>query len=301
MENILLKKQRLFTIGSEWLYFNIYIGPQTSNKFLILTLEPFTSKLIKKNVIDKWFFIRYKDETGLHLRIRFHLCNPKKGISKVTIGLNKLTTQYIEYNLISGITVNTYKREMERYGVDTIEEFESLFFINSKLILNILKFSETSEDNIWLFGIKGIDRLLNTCKYDLKRKKELLKELKTDFGKEFGINKYSKKQLSKKYRENKFKIESLFNDNNTKIDQYLDEFENESDIYISKILMKVKNNSDGFDIINDLLGSYIHMHCNRLFKSKQRLNEWVLYDLLYQYYNSKLARERIQLKKKLTL
>ena len=40
------------------------------------------------------------------------------------------------------------------------------------------------------------------------------------------------------------------------------------------------------------MSSYIHMHCNRLFKSNQRLNEWVLYDLLYEYYYSEFNREK---------
>lgn len=288
MKNV-IKQQRLYIVGSEWLYFNIYIGPQTSNKFLNQTLEPFASKLLEKKVIYKWFYIRYKDEIGLHLRVRFHLCNPKKGIGEVIIGLNESITEYIENKLISNITINTYKREMERYGFHTIEEFESLFYINTKLILTILKYSEMRKNFEWLLGMKGIDCLLNLFNYSLKDKKELLEELKISFGEEFGASKDTRKQLSKKYRENKFKIEDILN-KDTELDLYFDEFENESRYYVNNIINSYKKP----EIINDLIESYIHMHCNRLFKSKQRLNEWILYDLLFQYYNSKLARKRIE-------
>ena len=56
--------KRLFIVGSEWVYYNIYVGPQSSDLVLIDVIKPFAEKLISKQIIDKWFFIRYKDENG---------------------------------------------------------------------------------------------------------------------------------------------------------------------------------------------------------------------------------------------
>lgn len=42
----------------------------------------------------------------------------------------------------------------------------------------------------------------------------------------------------------------------------------------------------------DLMGSYVHMLMNRLFKSKQRMHEMVIYDFLYRYYKSELAKKK---------
>ena len=39
-----------------------------------------------------------------------------------------------------------------------------------------------------------------------------------------------------------------------------------------------------------LLGSYIHMLLNRYFRSNQRAQETVVYDLLWTYYKSKYAQ-----------
>src|SRR4030095_7389573 len=39
-----------------------------------------------------------------------------------------------------------------------------------------------------------------------------------------------------------------------------------------------------------LITGLIHMFINRLFKSQQRKHELVIYDLLFQYYNSMIAR-----------
>ena len=41
-----------------------------------------------------------------------------------------------------------------------------------------------------------------------------------------------------------------------------------------------------------LMGSYIHMLINRLFKSKQRLHEMVIYDFLFRYYKSEIAKKK---------
>jgi hypothetical protein len=45
--------------------------------------------------------------------------------------------------------------------------------------------------------------------------------------------------------------------------------------------------------LNDLITSYIHMMMNRSFRSRQRIHELVLYDFLYRYYKSVIARPRI--------
>jgi hypothetical protein len=41
-----------------------------------------------------------------------------------------------------------------------------------------------------------------------------------------------------------------------------------------------------------VVASYIHMFVNRLLRSKQRLHEAILYDLLAQHYRSYLAKAK---------
>ncbi|TPE18373.1 hypothetical protein FJN16_00780 [Tannerella forsythia] len=43
--------------------------------------------------------------------------------------------------------------------------------------------------------------------------------------------------------------------------------------------------------IQDLLHSYVHMSLNRLFRSRNRIHELVLYDFMKRYYNGMLARK----------
>jgi thiopeptide-type bacteriocin biosynthesis protein len=64
--------KRDFCIGSEWLYYKLYTGVKTADLILLEKLYSVILELKEKNLIIKWFFIRYKD-TDEHLRIRFLL------------------------------------------------------------------------------------------------------------------------------------------------------------------------------------------------------------------------------------
>jgi len=51
--------QRIFSPGSEWLYYKIYMGQQSTNEILLTQIQPLLHQLQQQNYIDKWFFIRY--------------------------------------------------------------------------------------------------------------------------------------------------------------------------------------------------------------------------------------------------
>jgi hypothetical protein len=46
------------------------------------------------------------------------------------------------------------------------------------------------------------------------------------------------------------------------------------------------------DRLDNLIANYLHMFINRLFVSKQRKTELVIYEYLWKYYESKLARKK---------
>ena len=66
--------------------------------------------------------------------------------------------------------------------------------------------------------------------------------------------------------------------------------ENTKDIVNEILVLHQKNELDtDFD---ELIYSMIHMLLNRLFISKQRMHELVVYDLLHSYYKSMIARNK---------
>ncbi|MBQ0735800.1 thiopeptide-type bacteriocin biosynthesis protein [Aquimarina celericrescens] len=278
--------QRSFIIGDEWLYYKIYTGPKTSDLVLTNIIKPVTNTLLKNKSIDAWFFIRYSDPKP-HIRVRFHYTEPAH-IADIINTLYNPIKEYIDEDLIWKVQIDTYQREIERYGERTIEQSEALFFYDSKMIIDFLDMVEgdEGEELRWLFGIRAIDTLLNDFGYDEDGKLKVLEGLKSGFGEEFGMNKFLKKQLDKKFRDEKEKINEFLafkredNPDYAPILDVLEEKSKESKIAIKSIVSIMTVGPE----LDRLMGSYIHMLMNRLFRSKNRLHEMVLYDLLYRTY-----------------
>lgn len=295
--------KRTFVIGDEWLYIKLYCGPKTADELLTQAIKPLTEKLLQEHLIDKWFFIRYSDPK-LHLRIRFHF-NKTENISVIIQSANNAVKKYIESDLLWKIQVDTYQREIERYGFAGIEQAEELFFHDSEMIVNFLDLIEGDEGEVirWLFSLRAIDKLLSDFNYSGTEKLKQMEVLKVGFGNEFGMNKMLKLQLDKKFRDNRKLINDIFKNKYGDEDiQPLIDLLNNKTSGINNVVDKLKymqKNKILDKPLNDLMGSYIHMLMNRLFKSKQRVHEMVAYDLLYRYYKSEIAKKK-QLQKQLS-
>lgn len=291
------KVQRSFVIGDNWLYYKIYAGPKTSDNILTDIIKPIAESLIQDNIIDKWFFIRYADPKH-HIRLRFHH-NNQENVEKIINSLQPYLTKFLNQELIWKIQMDTYTRELERYGTNTIECAETLFFYDSEAIVNFLDLIEGNEGEElrWLFGLRMIDVLLGCFQCTLKNKCILLERLKTGFGNEFGMNRFLKKQLDNKYRREYNKIERFLFFQPKDSPEYkpiydiLFRYEYNVIPIAEKILIHQSSGTLQREL-PDLLASYIHMTLNRLFKSKNRVHEMVCYDFLYRYYKSALARNK---------
>ncbi|WP_143883103.1 thiopeptide-type bacteriocin biosynthesis protein [Chryseobacterium binzhouense] len=277
-----MSAKRKFFPGSEWLYFKVYTGIKTAD-LVLEELMPLIDSLEERNQISKWFFIRYNDPKP-HLRIRFNLAE-KEFFQSVVQEINNGLESFLESGEISDISVNTYTRELERYGYNTIENAESFFFINSKITLEWLEYDD--EEKL-LVSIFYIECLLNLLKLSITEKSEWIKRFNDAFKAEFNADKNLNSQLDKKYRTFKLKyIEFLhspeFSSERNQIVSNL--FNIESDIQV--ILSKNKTNS--LDVnLPSFFQSIFHMNINRLFVSDQRLFEMVVYDFLNRHCKSLL-------------
>lgn len=287
--------RRTFIIGSEWLFYKIYTGPKTADRILTEVIKPVSEELLKNGLIDSWFFIRYSDPK-FHLRVRFHQPNFENNSSIIQMLYDALLP-FVDSNLIWKITTDTYSREIERYGLTLIESVEKYFFIESTMIVNILDILECDQqDNIrWLAGIKITNEILDLFRFDFQHKILFIQKLRDGYGKEFGLNKDVKLQLAKKYRINKSLIEMLFTSGEVQEDEVLSvmnlivQYKNEIKSIVEKFILCETNQVSDVPV-ESLVQSILHMMVNRLFRSKQRMYELVLYDFLFQYLSSVRAR-----------
>jgi thiopeptide-type bacteriocin biosynthesis protein len=289
--------QRTFIIGDKWLYYKLYSGQKTSDELLTNVIDPICDELISNGVIDSWYFIRYGDPKN-HLRWRMK-AKESHDIGRVIESVFNACRSYIDSGQIYKVQTDTYKRELERYGSKTIELSEMLFWHDSNMIVKMLGMVEGDEGEKirWLFGMRAIDQLLTDFEYTTRQKYDLLSMLAESFGKEFNINSSLIIKLSDKYRKEKKdifdfmkKIEGA-NHQYYPIIELLNEKSKKSKAVVNKIL-DINNDNDLEIQLSNLLGSYIHMLMNRLFRSKQRLHEMVIYGFLFRYYRTELAREK---------
>lgn len=285
-------KDRIFIPGSQWIYIKLYTGEKTADDILIKIMTPILRKIQRKNLVYKWFFIRYTDP-DFHLRIRILVSDIQYIGETMQLFYKKLHNRN-SAQLLWRVQLDTYNRELERYGKHLIEEAESVFYIDSECVLSIIKKLNRNEYYRWMIALKLIDALLSDFSFCLEEKKSLMESVSNSYKVEFGFNEYNSKQLNDKFRKNRLIVESVLN--NKYSDQsflFLYSAIKRRSLYLKPIVeslhIKLSKNRQGIQL-NTLLQSYIHMMLNRLFYSKARVHELVLYDFMRRYYASEIAK-----------
>jgi len=263
------RSQRSFAPGSEWLYFKIYCSAFASDIILISVVEPAIQSLLEYGIIKKAFFVRYKDP---HYHIRFRILLAKDDdrslVSQTIEQVRELLTPLMDDRSVWKVQLDTYEREIERYGKSNIEVSESVFFHDSLLFLNILEdIAFVEDDEIrFMLGIKNVDRWLSLFNMDTAAKyvycEKMAKGLAFEFGKDIRL------QFDTKYRQMKGNISNFMLSNN------YDDYFSKRDNYLIKFNLPEVN-----------LPSYIHMSQNRWFVTQQRLMEYMVYEFCSRYYD----------------
>jgi thiopeptide-type bacteriocin biosynthesis protein len=268
---------RKFMPGSEWLYIKLYTGLKTADVILEEVVKPFLEELKNGDLIKKWFFIRYNDPKS-HLRIRLELSDPDS-FSKVLTVIKNYLEEYIDSGEISDFILDTYQREIERYGEATIEESEFLFWKNSDSVLyEHLHFDDEEKIIVSLFYI---DKILECIELSVLEKLEWIRGFNTAFKYEFKADKRLNSQLSKKYRAFIPKYSEFVNSEEyLPFKEYILTNIHESEKVLQNIIKCYSAPLQNF------FQSIFHMNINRIFVSNQRMFEMVIYDYLFRYYKS---------------
>ena len=277
--------------GSEWLYAKLYCGVKTADKLLTAVLAPLTERLLAEGTIDKWFFIRY-DDPHSHLRVRFY--SQGNFQTRVLEALHQELAPFFAANLVWKFQTDTYVRELERYGGENIVDSESLFFHDSVAVVRLLPLlaGDAGDEVRWRLALRGIDGLLNDFGLDLPAKRTLLFGLQAHFKGEFGANTAKgKKSLGDKLRKERSALATALQASyapDHPLAVAFDVLAQRSEDW-REVVQSIKAKTLSVPP-ESLLGSYVHMFCNRIFRSRQRLQEMVAYDFLYHHYQAMAAR-----------
>ena len=283
--------QRTFTPGSEWLYYKIYCGVQTADTVLANSIFPLMKQLLSEKYIEEWFFIRYNAPDN-HIRVRLHLLSTQY-VETCIQKMYEITQSMALQDLIWGVQIDTYKRELERYGYRAITLAERLFFHDSTAVTSFLSQLDEEEESRFYYGAKAVDTFLDDFHYSLDKKLHLLEKLKKKFGKEFSRDAALSKQLGAKYRQHRLIIdEVLSNSSDHRKADVIATILRSRSIHNKSVAQKIlalQSQEQLYVSLEEFVSSCLHMLCNRLFKEQQRKHEMVMYDFMFRYYQSQSA------------
>ncbi|SDG99817.1 thiopeptide-type bacteriocin biosynthesis domain-containing protein [Sinosporangium album] len=104
-----------------------------------------------------WFWLRYADHHGPHLRVRFY-GDPAHLGGRILPAVAALTTDLIQQRLASSLSVEPYEQEIERYGGTprTMDAAEQVFTTDSRLVLAALTAEQDPDQRIVVAALSAV-------------------------------------------------------------------------------------------------------------------------------------------------
>jgi thiopeptide-type bacteriocin biosynthesis protein len=290
------RARRSFPPGSEWLYAKLYTGPAMLDQVLRDVVGPVVERALGTAAADRWFFVRYGDPDW-HLRLRFHGW-PERLHGEVLPALQAAATPLLEDGRLWRLQLDTYEREVERYGgAEGVELAERLFHVDSQAVLALTASvpEDARGDVRWRLALLGMHLLLGDLGFDEEGRQAVLRTVRAAYAAEFRADTNLLRQLGDRYRKERRGLEAL-------LDAEGEAAENWSPVRailrrrserLAAVVADLRASERAGRLsrpVADLAASYLHMHANRLLRSAQRAQELVLYDFLARLYESRAAR-----------
>ncbi|MGO1787159.1 MAG: lantibiotic dehydratase [Sphingobacterium sp.] len=279
--------KRRFSPGTEWLYLKIYCAETIQDQLLTAQIKPLIETLLEKNIIDNWFFIRYRDPES-HLRLRIRITSPfiSNAVASVIDEINRFFMEAIEDKTVRKLVYDTYERELERYGAANVENCETIFRIDSETFLKTVPFFRSSENARWLIAALEVDQLICSFNLRLKQRLNLATRLRDAFFDEFDEFSGLKRNLDQKYRTYRQLLDSCFSNiesENSPIQMILNARGKQLYQVINAWNVSTAN-------LESVISSLAHMTVNRVFPDRQREHEMIIYHFLSKHYTTQLKR-----------
>ena len=275
--------QTKYIVGSEWVYFKLYSGPVTLERILLQDIYPVAELLFSQNIIDRFFFVRYHDPAS-HLRLRFRVTS-QEHIGNIISRMHRQFAELCEKRIVWKFCLDTYSREVSRYGAGTIEDVEELFSLDSLFVVKTLSAHELNENERLAIGMSYIDKVCSIVFATNTDKVKFIKTISENYLNEFPSAEQVKILLDKKYRENGKAIIAIYNGNSLR---EINQFYSDPTSLLNRIM---DDSRSDYKLQSRLVNSIIHMHFNRVFKADQRKYEALGYYFLSKYLHSRMAKD----------
>jgi thiopeptide-type bacteriocin biosynthesis protein len=298
---------RRFPPGSEWLYLKLFTGPATADLVLRRIASVLTWALTAGGA-DQWFFLRYGDPDW-HLRLRIHGA-PNRLLHETLPLLTRVTAPLLDSGELWRVQLDTYEREVERYGGEAGTRLAERFFhADSDAVLAIVGelTGDAGADRRWRVALRGVDLLFDDLGLTLEQKRDIALRAQRGYGHEFGVDGAFAREVGRRYRRERAAVEALLDP--ALLDPALPDPGREPPAGLAGSLRALRRRSAALARpaselraaaqagqltadLPELALSLAHMHVNRMLRSAQRAQELVIYELLGRAYSSQAARSQ---------
>ncbi|PCC68742.1 thiopeptide-type bacteriocin biosynthesis domain-containing protein [Nannocystis exedens] len=296
---------RRFPPGSEWLFVKLYASDGLLDDLLI-ALAPVLEAARAAGVVTQWFFIRYADPDH-HLRLRLRGA-PAQLLAEVLPAIERATAPWRREGGLWRVELDTYVREIERYGgPEGIELAELLFHVDSEAVLGILRrvAGEARHVARGRLALLGADRLLDDLGLAGSSRRQVVHDLRSSYASEFRADRKLLDQVGSKYRAERAAIDALFtaagacppagtsmheaNPASHPLAPCIELLERRSKhiVPIAARLRALAAEGRLAVPLSAFASSVIHLHLNRLLRGALRAQEMVLYDFLERVHESR--------------
>lgn len=285
-----------FGPGSEWLFLKLYTGMATIDPVLTKTIRPLVSALLQEGLINRWYFVRYRDP-DCHLRLR--LCgDPQQLCAVVLPRLAAALSPLLETGQVRRMQLDTYEPEYDRYGGEAgLKLSEEIFFQDSQVVLQILNrlVGDASAQLRWQTTLASMATLLRDLFPDVSQRLQVVEAAQRGFFAEHAVDSKTARQIGARFRVERPALDALMDAVETQASgPLMDVLIHRSEHLKSTILQLQCCAVDGVLTapLTTIAESYLHMIANRLFRSAARAQEALLYDFLCRLYVSRKVRSR---------
>ena len=280
--------RRRFPPGSEWLYAKLFTGTGSADGVLLDVVRPLVDQCLADGSAGSWFFVRYGDG-GWHLRLRLH-----GDAGAMLPRLAEATEPLLADGRLWSVQLDTYEREVERYGGDAgMVLSEAVFRHDSDAVADLLELVRGDEglDARWRLALLGTDRLLDDFGFSLAEKAAWAGARRAAFAREFQVDAKLAGQMGRRYRAERDALADLLVAGGRRGGAPARSRPGRACPPVPRQCAAPASDLRRLGVpLDSLVASYAHMYANRLLRAGHRAQELVIHDFLSRLYQARLHR-----------